>query len=230
MEGNVLARIFFSAAQPQPNDRGEAIGFGVGFVWRCTAGVFSTVSACFWRLVEKEFFRVLNTRFREVYMNYRFSIAFVSLLITGMAIGQLQGPTGLQQPPPPGTDLAPASVTPAQPKAESQPSKRPATKAGSAKAKAHSSKSVGARFAGTLKAVDKVGMTVTVESNGKSTTYCVTSSTRIFKDKKPATLADGVIGEPVSGAARKTKDGKLELVTVNFGGKGSAKQGTASPR
>lgn len=163
-------------------------------------------------------------------MSYRFSIAYVSLLITGLAIGQQQGTSGSQQLPPPGTDLAPGSIMPAQPKVESQPSKRAPTKAPSAKTKAHSTKAVGARFAGTLKAVDKVGMTITVESAGKSSTYCVTSSTRIFKDKKPAILADGVIGEAVSGVAKKTKDGKLELVTVNFGGKGSAKPEAAGGR
>lgn len=156
-------------------------------------------------------------------MSCRFPITFVGLLITGMAIGQAQGTSGWQQSAPPGTDLAPASVAPAQPKAESQTSKRPAPPARSAKTKAHSSKAAAVRFTGTLKAVDKVGMTVTVESGGKSTTYCVTSNTKFFKDKKPAILADGVIGEAVSGVAKKTKGGTLELISVNFGGKGSGK-------
>ncbi|MDH7502366.1 MAG: hypothetical protein QHJ82_06580 [Verrucomicrobiota bacterium] len=163
-------------------------------------------------------------------MSCKFPVTFVGLLITGMAIGQAQGTSGWQQPAPPGTDLAPASVVPAQPKAESQASKRPAHPARAAETKAHSSKAAGARFAGTLLAVDKVGMTVTVESGGKSTTYCVTSHTKFFKDKKPAILADGVVGEPVSGVAKKTKDGKLELVTVSFGGKGSGKSGAGSGR
>jgi len=46
----------------------------------------------------------------------------------------------------------------------------------------------------------------------------MTSETIITKDGKPAVLADGVAGEPVRGAYRKNKDGKLNAVTVRFGG------------
>ena len=58
-------------------------------------------------------------------------------------------------------------------------------------------------------------MTLTIEKR----TFSMTSETIVTKDGKPAVLADGVVGEPVSGAYKKNKDGKLDAVTVHFGGK-----------
>ena len=63
-------------------------------------------------------------------------------------------------------------------------------------------------------------MTLTV---GKLTLQ-VTSDTKITKDGKPATLADGVVGEPVSGAYQKTADGKLNATTIHFGAKAEKKK------
>ena len=68
-------------------------------------------------------------------------------------------------------------------------------------------------FHGKLAAVDKMAKTITV---GKST-YQITSETRIKKAGKPATLADGVVGEEVSGFVRPTEDGKLVAASVTFG-------------
>ena len=70
-------------------------------------------------------------------------------------------------------------------------------------------------FHGKLGAVDTSAMTLTV---GKLTLQ-VTSDTKITKDGKPATLADGVVGEPVSGTYHKTDDGKLNAITIHFGAK-----------
>jgi len=70
-------------------------------------------------------------------------------------------------------------------------------------------------FHGNLAAVDKVAKTIKL---GEST-YQVTSETKITKDGKPATLDDGVIGEPVSGYAKPTNDGKMAATTVRFGAK-----------
>lgn len=70
-------------------------------------------------------------------------------------------------------------------------------------------------FHGKLVAVDTDAMTLTV---GKRT-FAVTSETKITKDGKPATLSDGVVGENVGGACKKTEDGKLNAITVNFGTK-----------
>ena len=76
-------------------------------------------------------------------------------------------------------------------------------------------------FHGKLAAVDKVAKTIKL---GEST-YQVTSTTKITKDGKPATLEDGVVGEPVTGFAKPTEDGKMAAVTVNFGIKAPAKSG-----
>jgi hypothetical protein len=73
----------------------------------------------------------------------------------------------------------------------------------------------GAPFHGAVTALDANAMTLTV---GKLTVQ-VTSETKITKDGKPATLADGVVGEPVSGYYKKDADGKLSATTIHFGGK-----------
>ena len=70
-------------------------------------------------------------------------------------------------------------------------------------------------FHGKLVAVDKLAKTITV---GKRT-FQVTSETKIKKTGKPATLSDGVVGEPVSGYVKPAADGKLVATTVNFGPK-----------
>ena len=40
----------------------------------------------------------------------------------------------------------------------------------------------------------------------------------ISKDDKPAILSDGAVGEPVRGAYKKDKGGKLNATTIHFGG------------
>lgn len=67
-------------------------------------------------------------------------------------------------------------------------------------------------FTGKLVSVDTNAMTFTVAKR----TFEVTSETRINKDGKPATLSEGVVGETVSGAYKKSADGKLNASTVNF--------------
>jgi Domain of unknown function (DUF5666) len=76
----------------------------------------------------------------------------------------------------------------------------------------------GAPFHGVVSALDANAMTLTV---GKLTVQ-VTSETKITKDGKPATLADGAVGEPVSGYYKKDADGKLNAATIHFGGKKKA--------
>ncbi len=79
-------------------------------------------------------------------------------------------------------------------------------------------------FHGNLAAVDKTAKTIKV---GESV-YQITSETRIIKDGKSATLDDGVVGEPVSGYAKPTADGKMAATSVRFGvkvqEKGAAKK------
>jgi len=70
-------------------------------------------------------------------------------------------------------------------------------------------------FHGKLKAVDASAQTLTVGNR----TFQITADTKIFSKGAPATLSDGVVGEPVRGAYQKTEAGLLEAVTVHFGAK-----------
>jgi hypothetical protein len=79
-------------------------------------------------------------------------------------------------------------------------------------------------FHGNLSAVDAKAMTFTVGT----LTLQVTSDTLITKDGKSATLADGVVGEQVSGAYKKTDDGKLNATSVHFGAKAEKAKKEAS--
>jgi hypothetical protein len=76
-------------------------------------------------------------------------------------------------------------------------------------------------FHGKLAGVDKVAKTITC---GKSV-YQITAETKIMKDEKPATLEDGVVGEPVSGYVVPAEDGKMAAKTVRFGQKSENKGG-----
>jgi hypothetical protein len=66
-----------------------------------------------------------------------------------------------------------------------------------------------------LKALDKTAKTITYGE----TTLQVTSDTKIIKDEKPATLEDGVIGEPVSGTYKKNESGHSTATMIRFGAK-----------
>ena len=79
-------------------------------------------------------------------------------------------------------------------------------------------------FRGKLAAVDKTAKTIKVGAS----LYQITSETKITKAGKPATLEDGIVGEPVTGYVKPAEDGKLVATTVHFGakvdGKGGAKK------
>ena len=77
-------------------------------------------------------------------------------------------------------------------------------------------------FHGKLAAMDKIAKTIKV---GESV-YQITSATKITKDGKPATLEDGVVGEPVSGYVKPTEDGKMPATTLHFGAKADDKGGS----
>jgi len=77
-------------------------------------------------------------------------------------------------------------------------------------------------YRGTLSAVDKAAKTITVETKSTKHTLQVTSETKIMKSGKPATLDDGVVGDPVSGSYTKDADGKLTAKSIYFGGKSAA--------
>jgi hypothetical protein len=92
-------------------------------------------------------------------------------------------------------------------------------KSAASKKESASKKKAAHPFHGKLAAVDKVAKTIKV---GQSV-YQITSETKITRDGKPATLADGVVGEPVSGYAKPTSDGKMAATMVRFGGKADQK-------
>lgn len=75
-------------------------------------------------------------------------------------------------------------------------------------------------FHGTVSTIDTNAMTFTVETR----TFAITSETRITKNGVPATLSEGVIGEPVSGSYTTGDDGNLKATTVRFGGKAASKK------
>jgi hypothetical protein len=74
-------------------------------------------------------------------------------------------------------------------------------------------KRTGGGVHGNLKAVDNSAKTITLGAH----TYQVTSDTKISKGGKPATLADGVVGEYASIGYKRTEDGKLLATKVTFG-------------
>jgi hypothetical protein len=79
-------------------------------------------------------------------------------------------------------------------------------------------------FHGNLSAVDAKAMTFTVGT----LTLQVTSDTMITKAGKSATLADGVVGEQVSGGYKKINGGKLNAISIHFGAKTEKKNQQAS--
>ena len=87
------------------------------------------------------------------------------------------------------------------------------------KAEAASKKKSGYPFHGKLAAVDLTAKTIQV---GKST-YHITSETKITKGGHSATLADGVVGEPVSGYVEPPEGDKKVVRSVRFGPKAEEK-------
>lgn len=70
-------------------------------------------------------------------------------------------------------------------------------------------------FSGNIVTMDKNARTVTI---GKRI-FQVTSETKIFKADKPATFADGAVGDYVTGSYKKADDGKLIAHSLYYGGK-----------
>jgi azurin len=94
--------------------------------------------------------------------------------------------------------------------------KAPAEKKSSTEKKEPAEKKQGPiPFRGNIVTMDKGARTITVNKR----VFQVTSETKIFKSDKPATFADGVVGDYVTGSYKKTDDGKLIAHSVYFGGK-----------
>jgi hypothetical protein len=78
-------------------------------------------------------------------------------------------------------------------------------------------------FHGNIVTMDKNARTITI---GKRI-FQINSETKIFKSDKPATFADGAVGDYVTGSYKKSDDGKLIAHSVYFGGKS---KGTAEKK
>ena len=83
-------------------------------------------------------------------------------------------------------------------------------------------KHAGQTFAGKITAVDTTANTVTVAAADAPLTLNITSSTKITKDKNPATLADFAVGDSVDGTYKKYGD-KLNAIALH-NGKGKKKK------
>ena len=77
-------------------------------------------------------------------------------------------------------------------------------------------------FRGTIKSIDKVAMTITLEGES-ARQFAITSDTKINKDGKPAAFAEIVVGDSVGGRAKETAEGKWTAMTINAGKKPAAK-------
>ena len=108
---------------------------------------------------------------------------------------------------------------PVQLLAQSTNNTAPASKATADKKEAKAKKKGAHPFHGKLAAVDKSAKTIKV---GESV-YQITSDTKMPKAGKPATLADGVVGEHVTGHAKPADDGKMVATSVYFGTKADQK-------
>jgi hypothetical protein len=116
------------------------------------------------------------------------------------------------------TLFAVALATSSQPRAQST-NKVPAEKKSSTEKKEPAEKKQASiPFRGNIVTMDKGARTITVNKR----VFQITSETKIFKSDKPATFADGVVGDYVTGSYKKTDDGKLIAHSVYFGGKGKA--------
>jgi hypothetical protein len=80
-------------------------------------------------------------------------------------------------------------------------------------------------FNGAVTAVDTNAVTFAVGER----TFNVTSATKITKSGQPAVLGDLTVGETVTGAYKKSADGKLDATSVKIGGK-KKKDATAATK
>jgi hypothetical protein len=98
---------------------------------------------------------------------------------------------------------------------------KPAAATDATTAKAGHNKSGVLPFHGKLKEANVAGKTISVGVR----TFVINSDTLITKDGKTATLADGVVGDEVGGAYKKTEDGKLVITKLRFGAKVATEPG-----
>jgi hypothetical protein len=69
-------------------------------------------------------------------------------------------------------------------------------------------------YSGTLTAIDPTASTITVTTKKSTRTIAIASTTKIKKDKKPATLADFTVGIKVTGSYTTDASGKLTAYSL----------------
>jgi len=74
----------------------------------------------------------------------------------------------------------------------------------------------GMPFYGKLGAIDKSAQTITLDGKEKKRIFYITASTRVHRDKQPATIDDLAIGQWVGGFVRPDPSGRPTVVTLNL--------------
>ena len=73
-------------------------------------------------------------------------------------------------------------------------------------------------FSGKLLEINKTNLTLTVENKAKkSTVYAIPSNTRMSRGGKPSTFSEALLGDSVRGVFAKGKEGKLTVVSLDYG-------------
>jgi len=74
----------------------------------------------------------------------------------------------------------------------------------------------GMPFYGKLGAIDKSAQTISLDGKEKKRIFYITPSTRVHRDKRPATVDDLVVGQWVGGFVRPDPNGRPTVVTLNL--------------
>lgn len=80
-------------------------------------------------------------------------------------------------------------------------------------------KVAGYPFRGKIGAIDAEKWTLTVTTKNTKRVLPVSKKAKIVKNGKPAKLADGKVGEDVTGYIKKLEGDKVEVTTIRFGPK-----------
>jgi hypothetical protein len=72
------------------------------------------------------------------------------------------------------------------------------------------------RYTGTIASIDTTNMILTLKVRNNETKVKVTSTTKITKDRQPATFADAVVGLRVMGSGKKGEDEVWTATTMNI--------------
>jgi hypothetical protein len=72
------------------------------------------------------------------------------------------------------------------------------------------------RYSGKIDSIDSANMILTLKVRTIETKVKITSTTKITKDREPATFSDAVVGLRVRGSGKKGDDGVWTATTLNI--------------